>query len=158
MSRSLPRPNLFVTGEIESASNCWPCQVITGSWRVQLGSTWASHGGITYGDLPLSHSYFRKAIFNSPIDLNLSFSSPEVWPRIFVELSKVGRFGKSSLGDIAILLPNTPGYHKLKGRLCRSKESSVSIFEPTIEVTISVELVFSHFKSNSVATSHALDS
>jgi hypothetical protein len=155
---ALPRPQVFITGEIESASKCWPCQVITGSWRVQLGSMWSSHGGIAYGDLPISQTYFRQAIFNSPIDLNLSFSSPEMWPRIFVELFKVGRLGKSSLGEIAILLPNTPGRHKLTGRLCRAK-GALLILEPTVTVTITVELVFSHLKSNSVATGtlNALD-
>ncbi len=145
MSRSLPRPQVFVTGEIERISRCWPCQVIAGSWRVQLGSTWTSHGGVTHGDIPMSQTHYFEAVFNEPIDLNLSFSSPENWPRIFIQLHKISRFGKFSLGEVAILLPNVPGRHRLKGRMMNGSEN-------TVDVHLNVEIVFAHLKSNGVAT------
>ena len=158
MSRTLPRPQIYVTGEIQSVSKCWPCQVIGGSWRVQLGPSWAAHGGITHGNLQPSQTYWRTAVFNAPIDLNLSFSSPENWPRISIELEKLSRFGKSSLGEVAILLPNKPGRHELGGYLL--KKSGTNGVVRTVQVKVSVEIVYSHLKSNgvSVASLNAVDS
>ena len=158
----LPRPQIFVTGEVESVSRCWPCQTITGSWRLQLGPSWQSHGGVAQGELPFSQTYYRTAVFNSPINLNLSFSSPETWPRLFVELHSVRRLGgSSSLGEVLLLLPNTPGRHRLVARLCRDKKqgswnekllTDTSTVEQTVEIHVNVEIVFSHLRSNSVAT------
>ncbi len=91
----------------------------------------------------MSQSYFFDAVFNQAIDLNLSFSSPENWPRIFIELHKITRFGKYSLGEVAILLPNTPGRHSLRGTLLTKSEA-------TVDVHVNAEIVFAHLKSNGV--------
>jgi hypothetical protein len=92
----------------------------------------------------MSQTHFFDAVFNEAIDLNLSFSSPENWPRIFIQLHTVRRLGKSSLGEVAILLPNTPGHHRLRGTLVSKSEATVNVF-------LNVEIVFAHLKSNGVA-------
>jgi hypothetical protein len=103
-------PQIYVIGEIAAAEGIGSGRV-RGYWRVEAGDAWRTVEGQTEGKLREVETAAGTAVFNEVLDFQMSFSSPQKWPRISIEIfDSVGR----RVLSVSALIPSENGFHEMK--------------------------------------------
>lgn len=116
---AMPRPQLYIFGEIEGAVPCWPLTRLYCSWRLVFDSKmWWVIQGETEGETYLSDaSGHGFCVWNHPVSLHLAGRSLQGWPRLELVVRGSDSHGRRQLaGYGSWAIPCAPGTSEV---LCR---------------------------------------
>lgn len=117
--REVPRPQVFIFGEIEGAAPCWPLVRLYCSWRLVFDTAqWSVIQGDVEGETYLSEVGPQGfCTWNHPLSAHLACKTLQGWPRLELVVRGSDSHGRRQLaGYGAWTLPVGPGAIEV---LCR---------------------------------------
>eukprot|EP00933_Yihiella_yeosuensis_P028402 TRINITY_DN22210_c0_g1_i1.p1 TRINITY_DN22210_c0_g1~~TRINITY_DN22210_c0_g1_i1.p1 ORF type:complete len:198 (+),score=11.99 TRINITY_DN22210_c0_g1_i1:86-679(+) len=115
----VPRPQVYVMGEIEGAAPNWPLVRLYCSWRLVFDSSkwWVIQGEVEGETFTSTVSSQGVCVWNHPLACHLALKSLQGWPRLELVVRGSDSHGRHRLaGYGSWVLPTTPGTTEV---LCR---------------------------------------